>query len=319
MKSHDGGGGGEKKRTAGWRVFAALAAGVGVVFLAPAGVAWFFTHPPRRLHRRTPQSALGLRFQRVRLTTADGVRLSAWYVPVEENTRGLVVVCHGYYGNRAEMLPHLRFLHAAGYATVLLDFRAHGWSGGKMATFGVSETGDVRAALDWAEKRPELANLPVALLGESMGGSVALLVAADDARVRAVVADSAFARFDSAVAGRVRLMVGARLATRLTPPVRSAGERLLGVRVRDIAPEDAVARIACPVLLIHGTADRLIAPENAHRLLAAARGKATLWEVPGAGHVQALRIAPSEYARRVLALLNLALRESRPAPGRPPE
>ena len=256
------GGGGGEKGTAGWRVFAALAAGVGAVLLAPAGVAWFFTHPPRRLHRRTPHSALGLRFHRVRLVTQDGVRLSAWYVPVEENTRGLVVVCHGYYGNRAEMLPHLRFLHAAGYATILLDFRAHGWSGGKMATFGASEVWDVRAALDWAGAQSELAGRPVALLGESMGGSVALLVAAGDARVRAVVADSAFARFDSAVEGRVRLMVGARLTARVVPPVRVVGERLLGTRVVDIAPEDAIARISaphCPVLLIHGTADRLIA------------------------------------------------------------
>lgn len=307
MKSD--GGSGKEKRTTGWRVFAALAAGVGAVVFAPAGIAWFFTHPPRRLHRRTPQSALGLHFHRVRLTTMDNVRLSAWYVPVAERARGVVVVCHGYYGNRAEMLPYLRFLHEAGYAAVLLDFRAHGWSGGKMATFGASETGDARAALDWAERQPELAGLPLALLGESMGGAVALLVAAGDARVRAVVADSAFARFDNAVAGRVRLMVGARLAPRLAPPVRAAGARFFGIQAQAIAPEDVIARLGphCPILLIHGTADRLIAPENAHRLLAAARDNATLWEVEGAGHVQSVRVAPDEYARRVTSFLAGAL------------
>jgi fermentation-respiration switch protein FrsA (DUF1100 family) len=102
-------------------------------------------------------------------------------------------------------------------------------------------------------------------------------------------------------------MIGARFGARVAPPVQAVGERLLGVRARDIAPEDAAARLRCPVLLIHGTDDRLIALENAHRLLVAARGNATLWEVPGAGHVQAVRVAPDEYARRVLAFLASAL------------
>lgn len=301
-------------------IAAALAAGgVAAALLAPLGLAWVFTHPPRRPHRKTPRAALGLAFRRVRLVARDGVRLSAWYVPTAGSSppppRGLVVVCHGYYGNRGEMLPHLAFLHAAGYAVLLLDFRAHGWSGGRMATFGLSEIWDVQAALDWSESQPELAGLPIALLGESMGAAVCLLVAAGDARVKAVVADSAFARFDNAIAGRLRLLVGPHLAPRVVPPVQSVGERLLGTRSQDISPEQAIGKIAPrPVLLIHGAADRLITPENAHRLLAAAagRGTTTLWIVPGAGHVQAARIVPTEYARRVSAFLDAALANGGP-------
>jgi cephalosporin-C deacetylase-like acetyl esterase len=46
----------------------------------------------------------------------DGVSLRGWYVPAPENTvpRGVIVISHGYYGNRATMLPYLRFLHRAG-------------------------------------------------------------------------------------------------------------------------------------------------------------------------------------------------------------
>jgi fermentation-respiration switch protein FrsA (DUF1100 family) len=298
-----------------WLVGAAAALGVGAAaatLALPAGIAWAFTHPPRRLHLRTPR-ALHLHFHRVRLLTQDGVRLSAWHVPVNKArvARGLVVVCHGYYGNRAEMLPHLAFLHAAGYEALLLDFRAHGWSGGRLTTFGVHETLDVRAALDWVGRQPTLRELPLALLGESMGAAVCLLVAAADTRVRAVVSDAAFARFDSAVEGRLRTILG-RLADPVIPPAQAAGERLLGVRCIEIAPEEAIAKIAPrPVLLIHGGRDRLIRVENAYRLLRAARknpnNRVSLWEVPSAGHVASIRLAPDEYARRVLTFLEMAL------------
>ncbi len=297
-----------RTRAASPWLWGAAVAGVGA--LLPLGLAWAFTHPPRRLHRRTPR-ALGIPYFRVRLGTADGLRLSAWYAPAprardRRAPRGVVIVCHGYYGNRSCMLPHLRLLHRAGYAALLFDFRAHGWSGGRMATFGCKETLDLKAALDWVAARPRLRHVPVAVLGESMGAAVALLVASEDARVRAVVADSAFARLDAAVAGRLRLL--GRVGAWVTPPTQRVGERLLGVRCADIAPEEAIARIAPrPVFLIHGACDTFIGPENAHRLLQAGGGNVTLWEAPGAAHCQCIAVAGQEYGRRVREFLESAL------------
>nr|CAA9214114.1 hypothetical protein AVDCRST_MAG63-111 [uncultured Armatimonadetes bacterium] len=294
----------------GWLVGAAA---VGLGASLPTGLAWVFTHPPRRLHKANP-SRFGIPFQRVRLRTADDLTLSAWFVPAPGDAEGsgarpraVLVMCHGYYGNRACLLPHLRFLHRAGYAALLFDFRAHGWSGGRLATFGCKETLDLAAALDWVVERPELRDLPLAVVGESMGASVALMTAAEDERVRAVVADSAFARFDSAVQGRLRLAFG-RLGDVMRGPTQRVGERILGVRCEEIAPVDAIGRIAPrPVLLIHGTHDYLIPSENAHRLRDAAPGNAALWEVPGAYHTGAIVVAPDEYERRVLDFLETAL------------
>lgn len=289
------------------------AGAVGIGAALPMGVAWVFTHPPRRLHKKNPRSALGIPYARVRLRTEDGVRLSAWYVPAapgEESRppRGVVVICHGYYGNRETMLPYLSFLHRERFACLLFDFRAHGWSGGRMATFGISEALDLDAAIDWASEQDDLRGVPLAVLGESMGASVALLVASGDTRVSAVVADSAFARFDSAVEGRLHLAFGPVLGPVITPHARRVGERLLGYRIEDIAPVQAIARIAPrPVFLIHGTDDRLISLENAHRLHEAAPENALLWEVEGARHVQSVYVAGEEYSRRVTAFLKSAL------------
>lgn len=286
-------------------------AGAALLAAFPAALAWGFLHPPRRLHHQTPRSALGIPYERVRLRARDGVALAAWYVPApkEAPPRGVVVICHGYYGNRAQMLPHLEFLHRAGYAALLFDWRAHGWSGGRMATFGHTEPEDLIAVLDWVVSRPALHGLPLALVGESMGASIALLVAAEETeRVQAVVADSAYARFDSAVEGRIRMAFGPAMAPVVTPAARRVGEALMGVRADEIAPMEAMRRICPrPVLLIHGLEDRLIPPENAERLLSAAPCSASLWEVPGAAHVQAVHVAREEYARRVTAFLEGAL------------
>jgi alpha-beta hydrolase superfamily lysophospholipase len=231
--------------------------------------------------------------------------------------RGVVVICHGYYGNRETMLPYLKFLHQAGYAAFLFDFRAHGWSEGHMAGFGTREPYDLLAALDWVKEREETRDLPLAVLGESMGASVAMLVAAEDKRIQAVVADSPYARFDVAVDGRLRLALGPA-APLVSPHTKRVGERLLGVRCEEIAPVEAIARIAPrPVLLIHGLDDRLLSPENSSRCIhEAAPGNTTLWEVAGARHVQSVYVASEEYARRVIDFLNSALGEHAPDQGR---
>jgi Dipeptidyl aminopeptidases/acylaminoacyl-peptidases len=273
-------------------------------------MAWVFLHPPRRIHRRTPRTALGLAYERFSLRASDGVRLSAWFIPATPATapRGVVVLAHGYHGNRHTMLPYVRFLHEAGYSVLTFDFRAHGWSGGRRTTFGVHEAFDLQAALDWVFDNPELAGLPVALLGESMGASVALLVAAEEPRVGAVVADSGFARFDSAVSGRFSSVFGERASRVLAPPTQKIGERILGLRCEEIAPVEALPRLAPrPVLLIHGTADDFILPENADALYAASPEHTTLWKVKGGQHCTSVFVAGREYARRVTRFLDDAL------------
>jgi alpha-beta hydrolase superfamily lysophospholipase len=289
----------------------ALGAGIAAVAALPAVLAWAFLHPPRRLHHKTPRSWLGIPFDRVRLRSRDGVPISAWYVPAPEETvpRGVVVLCHGYHGNRAMKLPYLSFLHKAGFAAVLFDWRAHGWSGGKMATFGSTEPEDLVAALDWISTHPDLGHLPIALFGESMGASVSLLVAAvETERVKAVVADSPYARFDRAVEGRLKLALGPRVAPLVVPRARRVGEALLGVNCEQIAPMEAMQNIfPRPVLLIHGQGDRLIAPENSRLIAAASPGNVSLWEVPDAGHVQSVFVAGEQYAQRVIDFLSGAL------------
>jgi pimeloyl-ACP methyl ester carboxylesterase len=124
------------------------------------------------------------------------------------------------------------------------------------------------------------------------------------------VSDSAFARFDSAVEGRMVSAFGPVVGNVLHPQARKHGERFLGIPAHTIAPEEALPQIAPrPVLLIQGGRDRLVVPENAQRLLAVAPGNAELWEVPEAAHVASVYARSQEYAQKVVAFYQEALQQ----------
>ena len=95
---------------------------------------------------RTP-AALGLRYEEVAFrSVGDGLRLRGWFVPGEKR-RGIVVLCHGYPGNRADLLPQAAFLRRAGFGVLLFDFRALGRSEGDICSIGWREVNDAHGAV----------------------------------------------------------------------------------------------------------------------------------------------------------------------------
>jgi pimeloyl-ACP methyl ester carboxylesterase len=209
----------------------------------------------------------------------DGERIQGWLMEPEKPTRPLVVYLHGIADNRASGLWIAERLLALGHPVLVYDSRAHGLSDGPFCTFGVREAVDLRRLLD-AVAAPR-----AILLGVSLGGAVALQAAADDPRVRAVVAVSTFADLHGIVQERAPRPLRGGFADRA---VRRAGE-IAGFDPDLASPLRAAARIAVPVLLVHGADDRDTSPVHSQRLRAALRGDAHhLLLVPGAGHGDAL-------------------------------
>jgi fermentation-respiration switch protein FrsA (DUF1100 family) len=127
-----------------------------------------------------------------------------------------------------------------------------------------------------------------------MGGAAAILAAAEDPRIRAVVADSAYARLNLAVMDWWRGMVGK--ASFLLYPTLLIGRLYTRQSPHRVAPEAVIARIAPrPVLLMHGTHDQLVPPTHAERLFQAAREPKQLWWAQGCEHVQARYERPDEF------------------------
>jgi uncharacterized protein len=282
------------------RIAAAL--GIGAAALpAAAGplLGYLFVHPPRLPVDITP-ARYGLPFETVRLTAHDGTRLAAWFVP-RAGARAAVILCHGYPANRQTMLALVPPLHRAGFHVLAFDFRGLGESEGRACTLGHEEPGDVRAAVAYLRHRPEVDPHRIGALGWSMGAASTLIAAVDEPALRAVVADSAFARLDEMAEQRLRPLPQV-VRDPLARSCRAWAERFAGCSAAEVSPLAAVRRMASrPVLFIHGQQDRLIPVRHARLLFAAAPAPRELWIVPRAGHVRSHRLVRAAYERRVVA------------------
>ena len=158
---------------------------------------------------RTP-AMLGMPFRDTAFESSDHIPLKGWYIPSDTAgggaAKGTIVYCHGLHRSRVEMLPMAQFGHSLGYDGVLFDFRNHGLSGGHVTSIGYWERLDVEAAVQDALAR-ENAPHPVIVWGVSMGAAAALMAAAEDPQINAVISDSTFLSFDRVIQHHYHLIV----------------------------------------------------------------------------------------------------------------
>ena len=130
---------------------------------------------PRLAHQRTPAD-VGISAQSVRLPTAEGKTLFAWFVQVPGQLPApAVVVMHGWGANASLMLPALAPLHAAGFAVLLIDARCHGQSDAAAFTSLPRFAEDIEAGLDWMRQQKSVDSQRLAVMGHSVGAGAALL------------------------------------------------------------------------------------------------------------------------------------------------
>ncbi|MBI3317569.1 MAG: alpha/beta fold hydrolase [Candidatus Omnitrophica bacterium] len=246
----------------------------------------------------------GLSWTPIRLTASDGIPIAGWSIP-HPAPKGLLLLLHGFGTSKADLLDLVQSLHRQGsYHLILIDFRGHGASGGKIFSFGKREILDIEAVITFLSQEPALSKLPLGCYGVSMGGAIALLAAARLPKIRAVVSDSAYADLARAVA-RTQWMAYHIPRIPLGQMVIWATQLRLGCRMRDLSPALAVGKIAPrPLFLIHGTKDRGIPPEEAQILFRSAGEPKQLWLVEGAEHVGCFYLQRESYLRRMVDFLD---------------
>jgi alpha-beta hydrolase superfamily lysophospholipase len=253
---------------------------VAVAIAAPSVLAYRFAleyrrragFPARRPLLETP-ATYDLPLEALSVPSATGP-LPAWFVPAPGGGRApAVVLVHGWESNRARMLPNARFLHAAGFATLMFDVRGHGENPPETLPISAAEFGaDARAAVELVATRPDVTS--VGVLGHSMGAIGAAIAAADDPRVAALVTTSAPSD-PRTLTRRTFQLAGLRLPDAVAHPLAALTTRVY-LHPRGHAPSAAsasaaIARYAGPVLVIHGALDEIVAAGDAHRLARAAR------------------------------------------------
>lgn len=236
--------------------------------------------------------------------------ITGWWFKRPE-THAVVVGCTGYRGSKSELIGIATALWRAGFNVLLFDYHGHGAGRGVPVTLAYREMDDFLSALDYAEQRVPDARIGV--IGYSMGAAIAIMGSARRTEVRAVVADSPFATHTDVVSHNVSRVI--RISGR---PIASLADfflaRRAGYRGGDVAPErDAAALAPRPLLIIHGTQDRMIPASHSKRIFDAAGEPKELWLGEGADHCGTYFLNRREYCRRVVAFFDEHLRSVAPA------
>ena len=177
----------------------------------------------------------------------------------------------------------------------MVDLQAHGESEGERISFGYREAADVHASV---EKLRELApGERVGVLGISLGAA-SLLLSDVQPLLAAVVLESLYPTIEEAVDNRLHIHMGA-IGPWLSPLLLAQLGPRLGVKPAQLRPIERVPLLRCPVLVIHGTADRHTTIQEAQRLFAATPAPKEFYSLSGAAHVDLHAFGGAAYERRV--------------------
>ena len=220
----------------------------------------------------TPAPAEFPRAEGVRFSSADGTELYGWFIPARNRPIGEAATIIHVHGNAVNITDHIgfsEFLPYAGYNLFIFDYRGYGQSQGK-ARRRDDLIADTHAALDAILARHDIDRRRIGMYGQSLGGSIGLIVMDQRPEIRAAVIASAFSSW--------RDIAADSLGRGRSGPL---SKMLAAMFIKDHhRPVDAIAHIDRPILIIHGASDRII-PISHGRRLAAAGPTAALLELAG--------------------------------------
>ena len=198
----------------------------------------------------------------VTFTTADGVRISATYTPAGTGKAPAVILAHMFGGDRSQWALLVPQLRRAGIASLAYDIRGMGRStalrGGRTyrppggSAYTNSMPRDVRAAVGWLRRRPDVDPSRIGYVGWSAGARTGAIVAGVEPRLRTVVLMSGGATPISSYAGRapaslrpaIRRYLGAVDPLRYVPRATGSALLLQDGRRDQIVPRSALDALA---------------------------------------------------------------------------
>ena len=203
--------------------------------------------------------------QDVFVPIGNGKNLHAWYF-ANNNASQTIMICHGNEGNISDMSKLIKLLLQAGASVFIFDYQGYGVSDGSPSIKGICQ--DALTVYDWLVKKQRLDPKTIVLYGESMGASVVCWLM------------------------QQRTVAGAILQSASTNMRRIAHETfpVLGCFPHFLFPRPYFDNIAalrskpCPLLVIHGSKDKMVSPEHAKNIFAAAREPKRMALLPNTAH-----------------------------------
>ena len=230
--------------------------------------------------------------EEVYFQTDDGVTIHGWYctpyrlvdgrdVPIA--TEAVLLYLHGNAGNISHRYDQIHLLMFLGVAVFIVDYRGYGRSAGKPSEQGLYR--DARGAWTWLTESHGIAPHAIVLLGKSLGGAVAIDLAAHEGiHPAGLIAESTY----------TSIAEMARLVMPILPKawIRTKMDSLT-----------KISRVRCPKLFVHSPIDEVVPYALGRQLYEAAPQPKQFYDVNGAGHNDTAYIGGKPYLRRLQAFI----------------
>jgi len=213
---------------------------------------------PNRIRYNTPEQ-LGLRHRNVIISINENERLHGWFLLSTNEPKGTVFYLHGNAQNISAHINNVSWLPEKGYQVFLLDYRGYGCSSGSPNISRALQ--DISAGFDWLFNQSQVKELPIYLLGQSLGASLGAYFIGTRHQVKnrlaGVILDAGFAN--------LRTIVREKLGEFwLTWPLQYPLSWLFANKynadkvIQNISP--------IPLLIIHSIDDKVIPPSHGRKL-----------------------------------------------------
>jgi pimeloyl-ACP methyl ester carboxylesterase len=212
----------------------------------------------------------------LKLTSADGARISAIYFP-NDNARFTLLFSHGNAEDIGYDLPFLEAIRDAGFAVFAYDYQGYGTSEGKPSEGHLYE--DSQAAYNYLINDLHVPPVRIIAWGRSLGAAAAVDLASRRP-VAGLIMESAFTS-------------AFRVLTRIPLPFDKFSNL---TKIRNVR---------CPVLVIHGKRDEIISFHHGQKLFAAANEPKMCFWVENAGHNDIVMVAGGRYFEELLRFAEL--------------
>jgi len=234
---------------------------------------------PQSKHVLSP-AQLNLEFEDVYFDSTDGIRLHGWFLPAKSQAKGTILFAHGNGENISTHIASIYWLPASGYNVFAFDYRGYGRSQGKPDIDGAMA--DFETALQTLVTRRDIDANRIVVLGQSLGGAIAIAAVAQSplrSHIKAVVADSAFSSYRAITREKMSEFI-------LAWPL----QWLPWLTMTDkYSPIDSISLLSpIPVLIMHSEKDQIVPVHHASRLFDAAQEPRKLLLLPSGNHIEAL-------------------------------
>ncbi len=245
--------------------------------------------------------------EQVQIQSVDGKSLSAWWMPLHDQPREAVLLCHGVADTAFGVMGAALMFLRNGYSVLIPDNRGHGRSKG-FVTYGVREASDVKSWQQWLTAQGVTRCFG---FGESLGASALLQSLQHGARFSAIIAECPFSSFQKVAWDRMEKAAAYLFPKFIARPLAYlwTDAILFYLRLRyriDLSqaqPVEAVRHTKTPILLIHGGGDRETPSRHSEEISAANKAIIRTWLVSNAEHTGAYAAEPYLFEARVLQFL----------------